>query len=78
MHRIRLNSLSWNEGKSHTLSECSNQELSLHQSKVVANADKGTGSKGDVGMARNLSLAFGGEAVRIERLWIRKVLRSAL
>src|SRR5947209_5113400 len=58
MQRIRLNSLPWNEGKRYALSECSDQQLSLHQSKVVANADTGTSSEGNVGVAWNLSLAF--------------------
>ena len=78
MHRIRLNSLPWNEGKRYTLSERSNQQLPLHQSKVVANADTGTGPKGDVGVAWKLFLALGSEAVRIELLWIRKVFWPAL
>src|SRR5450755_2244801 len=62
MLRIRLDGLPWHQGKAHAPGQRRQQELSLHQRKVIADADAWPGSKGKIGVAWQLLFSCGREA----------------
>ena len=66
MHWIRLDGLPWHQGKGHALGQSRQQQLSLHQRKVIADADAWPCSKGKVGVAWQLLFSFGREAFGIK------------
>jgi hypothetical protein len=60
------------------MGEGSYKQLTFHEGKVIADADARAGSKGDVGVARELFLSFWREVLGIERFRVREVFGFAV
>src|SRR5712691_12738696 len=67
--RIGYDLLSWYQFKGDAPGQGCEEQVTFHHGKVIADADAGTSTEGQISVARQSLLVFWGEALRVKLFW---------